>query len=666
MDGEQTRRTRAGTRLRVPAAVRRVRARLSPHAATGGLVVVLLVLTAFSVTAAVANARAATEARTSAAVSEWATRAVEALAAEEDAADTLAVDPDDEDARARYEEARAETRAAMAGTADSGGAGQDVLTGWMVLHDRYAAAVAQLVTMARSDPTAAAQFEESRVDLYFDTLEVMVTLEAQEHWEIADAALDDVERTQRLLLVLTPVVFGIGLVVVAWLTVVLSRSRRETVAQAEANRRQALHDALTGLPNRTLLRQRAEAALEGAASGSVALMLIDLDRFKEINDTLGHAYGDVVLQAVADRLGGAVRATDTVARLGGDEFAVLLPGVDGVQAAEDLATRALTALVGGVEADGVSLDVEASIGIAMAGEDGADVESLLRNADIAMYSAKDRSLGVCVYGSELDDHSPERLGLLGDLRRAMDAGELVLHWQPKVSLPGEEVRGVEALLRWHHPERGVIPPGVFIPAAERTPVIRPLTRYVLDAAVAQCARWRAAGRHLDVAVNVSARNLLDDRFVDDVLEVLTRWDVPASSLELEVTESAIMADPARAQLILGRLADVGVTLSIDDFGAGYTSLSHLKDLPVHQLKIDRSFVAHMTTDRSDALIIRSVVELGRNLGLTTVAEGVEDRETLDRLGELGCDVAQGYLVCRPLPADALERWFDRTRVTAGA
>jgi diguanylate cyclase (GGDEF)-like protein len=536
----------------------------------------------------------------------------------------------------------------------------------MALHDRYAAAVGVLVDMARRDPAAAARFEESRVDLYFDTLETMVTLEARDHWERADAALGDVDRTQRLLLVLTPVVFGIGLLVVGWLTVVLSRSRRETVAQAEANRRQALHDALTGLPNRTLLRQRAGAALEGAAPGSVALMLIDLDRFKEVNDTLGHAYGDVVLQAVADRLSGAVRATDTVARLGGDEFAVLLPGVEGAAAAEDLATRALTALVGGIEADGVTLDVEASIGIAMAGEDGADVETLLRNADIAMYSAKDRSLGVCVYGSELDDHSPERLGLLGDLRRAMDAGELVLHWQPKVSLPGEEVRGVEALLRWHHPERGTIPPAVFIPAAERTPVIRPLTRYVLDAAVAQCARWRAEGRDLEVAVNVSARNLLDDRFVDDVLEVLARWDVPASSLELEVTESAIMADPARAQLILGRLAEVGVTLSIDDFGAGYTSLSHLKDLPVHRLKIDRSFVAQMTSDRSDALIVRSVVELGRNLGLTTIAEGVEDRETLERLGDLGCDVAQGYLVCRPLPADQLERWFDSARVATGA
>ena len=570
MDREGIRGTRDGVWVHALRAGRRVRARLSPHAATTGLVVVLLLLTAFSVTAAVANARAATQARTSAAVSEWATVTVQSLSVEEDAADALARAPDDEDARADYERARAATRAAIVGTASSGAAGPGVLIGWTTLHDRYAEGVNELVAMARRDPAAAEEFEESRVDLYFDTLEVKVTLEAREHWELADEALGDMERTQRLLLVLTPVVFGIGLLVVGWLTVVLSRSRRATIAQAEANRQQALHDALTGLPNRTLLRQRADAALDGAAPGSVALMLIDLDRFKEINDTLGHAYGDVVLQAVADRLSGAVRGTDTVARLGGDEFAVLLPGVEGAGAAEELATRALAALVGGVEADGISLDVEASIGIAMAGDDGTDVEALLRNADIAMYSAKDRSLGVCVYGSELDDHSPERLGLLGDLRRAIDAGELAVHWQPKVSLPGGEIRGVEALLRWNHPQRGMIPPGVFIPAAERTPVIRPLTRYVLEAAVAQCARWRAAGRHLDVAVNVSARNLLDDRFVDDVLEVLARWDVPASLLELEVTESAIMADPARAQLILGRLAAVGVTLSIDDFGAGYT------------------------------------------------------------------------------------------------
>jgi EAL domain-containing protein (putative c-di-GMP-specific phosphodiesterase class I) len=268
---------------------------------------------------------------------------------------------------------------------------------------------------------------------------------------------------------------------------------------------------------------------------------------------------------------------------------------------------------------------------------------------------------VCVYDSELNDHSPERLGLLGELRRAIDNGELVLHFQPKVAVPGEQVCGVEALVRWQHPERGLIPPASFIPLAERTPLIRPLTRYVLDAALEQCARWQAAGRQLHVAVNISARNLLDEGFVDEVLEQLVRWRVPAPCLELEVTESAIMAEPERARAILSRLAEVGITLSIDDFGAGYTSLAHLKDLPVHQLKIDRSFVARMTADRSNALIVRSVVELGHNLGLTTVAEGVEDRPTLDRLGELGCDVAQGFYLCRPLPAAQLEAWFDAVR-----
>jgi EAL domain-containing protein (putative c-di-GMP-specific phosphodiesterase class I) len=277
-----------------------------------------------------------------------------------------------------------------------------------------------------------------------------------------------------------------------------------------------------------------------------------------------------------------------------------------------------------------------------------------------MYSAKDRGLGVCLYDASLNDHSPERLGLLGQLRRAIDTGELVLHFQPKVALPGADVCGVEALVRWEHPERGLVPPGDFIPLAERTPLIRPLTRYVLDAALEQCARWRDAGRALTVAVNVSARNLLDEHFVEEVQELLARWRVPASGLELEVTESAITADPDRARRILTRLADCGVTLSIDDFGAGYTSLAQLKDLPVHQLKIDRSFVARMAADPSNALIVRSVVELGHNLGLTTVAEGVEDEATCDSLGAMGCDVAQGYYVCRPMAAESLEAWFDAT------
>ncbi|MFW3171432.1 putative bifunctional diguanylate cyclase/phosphodiesterase [Geodermatophilus sp. CPCC 206100] len=651
-------------RLRPAGRRRRRPRRLSTHAATGGLVAVLLVLTVFSVLAAVANARAATRAEQSAAVSEWSDQAERSLLLMEESADQLAVE-DDAEVREEYGAASAATRSALQELGAVSGTGHDELVGgWLRLHDSYQQAVEDLIAVAQWDPARAEAYEDEFVDEHYDRLEAVVEDEAREHWLASSLALDSMRHSQELLLVATPAVFGVGLALVGWFTAVLTRSRRETVAQAEQNRQQALHDALTGLPNRTLLRQRGEVALSADGGAAAALMLIDLDRFKEINDTLGHAYGDLVLQAVAGRLRDTVRGTDTVARLGGDEFAILLPTVDGPDAALELARRALAALEAPIEADGVHLDVDGSIGIALSGAHGTDVETLLQNADIAMYAAKDRSLGVCVYDSALNDHSPERLGLLGELRRAIDNGELVLHFQPKVAVPGEQVCGVEALVRWQHPERGLIPPALFIPVAERTPLIRPLTRYVLDAALEQCARWQAGGLELHVAVNVSARNLLDERFVDDVLEVLARRQVPASWLELEVTESAIMADPARAQRILARLAEVGITLSIDDFGAGYTSLAHLKDLPVHQLKIDRSFVAHMAADRSNALIVRSVVELGHNLGLTTVAEGVEDRGTWERLGELGCDVAQGYFLCRPLPAEELALWFDRVRTAA--
>jgi diguanylate cyclase (GGDEF)-like protein len=633
---------------------------LSAHAATGGLVVVLLVLAVFSVGAAVTNASAARDAELSATVAEWSDQAAESLAIQEDLADELVLEPDEE-VRAEYEEAVAATREALVqmGTA----AGElDRLDGWVTLHEQYGTAVEELIVAARQDPAGAEQYEEEFVDPHYDALEAVVEGEASDRLAAADASLASMGRSQGLLLIATPIMFGIGLGLVGLFAVVLTRSRRATLAQAAENRRQALHDGLTGLPNRTLLAERGAAALETAEGTDrpLALMLIDLDRFKEINDTLGHAYGDAVLQAVATRLQDTVRATDTVARLGGDEFAILLPAVDGAAAALELAARAQAAMEASIEVDGMSLDVDASIGIALAAGD-ADIDSLLQNADIAMYVAKERGLGVCVYDDELNDHSPERLGLLGDLRRAIDAGELVLHYQPKVSLPGSAVSavsGVEALVRWHHPQRGMIPPVAFIPLAERTPLIRPLTRYVLSAALEQCAEWRAAGRTLTVAVNISARNLLDERFVDDVTELLARWKVPASFLELELTESAIMADPARAHEILTRLADLGITLSIDDFGAGYTSLAHLKGLPVHQLKIDRTFVAEMTADHRDADIVRSIVELGHNLGLTTVAEGIEDQATWDRLSALGCDVAQGYFLCRPMPADQLERWFD--------
>jgi diguanylate cyclase (GGDEF)-like protein len=647
---------------RVPATGARgsARLRLSTHAATAGLVVVLAVLTVFSVTAAVTNARASAEAEQSVAVSQWSERAERSLVQQSVLVDRMAIDPD-AGLRAQYDAAGAGTRAGIEGMGSVAGADHaDPVEEWLRLHARYEFAVEQLLAATAQNPSIAEAFEDAYVDPHFDALETVLRDEAEEHWDRAGEALAFVGDVQQVLLVATPLLFGAGLGLVAWFTAVLTRSRRETVAQAERNRQQALHDALTGLPNRTLLRQRSDAALAGADAGTVGLMLIDLDRFKEINDTLGHAYGDVVLQAVADRLRSTVRGSDTVARLGGDEFAILLPSVVHEVSARQLAVRALAVMEAPIEVDGVSLDVDASIGIALSGTHGDDVESLLQNADIAMYSAKDRGLGVCVYDASLNDHSPERLGLLGQLRRAIDNGELVLHFQPKIALPGARVCGVEALVRWVHPQRGLIPPGDFIPLAERTPLIRPLTRYVIDAALEQCARWRDAGRVLGVAVNVSARNLLDEHFVEEVEELLAYWQLPASCLELEVTESAIMADPDRARRILTRLAACGVTSSIDDFGVGYTSLAQLKDLPVHQLKIDRSFVASMAADPSNALIVRSVVELGHNLGLTTVAEGVEDEVTRDRLEAMGCDVAQGYHICRPMAAEQLEAWFDAT------
>jgi diguanylate cyclase (GGDEF)-like protein len=633
--------------------------RSSTRAATTGLVAVLGVLTAFSVTAAVANARASADVEQSAAVSEWSETAERSLALQEELVDRLAVAPT-AGLRAEYEEAGTATRGALEAMGSVGPDHDDPVDEWLRLHADYEQAVGLLLAVASGDRGTAEDFEDAYVDPRYDVLWDRIQAEADRHWAEAEESLQSLRDAQQVLLVATPVVFGVGLGLVTWFTLVLTRSRRETVAQAERSRQQALHDALTGLPNRTLLRRRADDALTRCDAGAVGLVLIDLDRFKEINDTLGHAHGDVVLQAVADRLRATVRGSDTVARLGGDEFAILLPGVDDEASVRQLADRALAAMEAPIEVDGVSLDVDASIGIALSGVHGDDVESLLQNADIAMYSAKDRGLGVCVYDVSLNDLSPERLGLIGQLRRAIDTGELVLHFQPKVALPGTDVCGVEALVRWQHPQRGLVPPGDFIPLAERTPLIRPLTRYVLDAALAQCARWRESGRVLAVAVNVSARNLLDEHFVEEVQELLARWKVPASCLELEVTESGITADPDRARRILTRLAECGVTLSIDDFGAGYTSLAQLKDLPVHQLKIDRSFIAPMTADPSNALIVRSVVELGHNLGLTTVAEGVEDAATCDTLGDMGCDVAQGYYVCRPMAAEQLEAWFDAT------
>jgi diguanylate cyclase (GGDEF)-like protein len=424
---------------------------------------------------------------------------------------------------------------------------------------------------------------------------------------------------------------------------------------------QALHDPLTGLPNRILLRDRAGQAIRGADREltPVALLLLDLDRFKEVNDTLGHHYGDQLLVQVGQRLRAALRGVDTVARLGGDEFAVLLPKITTSEGAVAVAKKLQAALEEPFALERLALEVEASIGLALYPEHGNDPEELLQHADIAMYVAKETHAGFVLFDPTQDQHSPRRLALLGELRRAIDTGQLVLHYQPKIDTHSGRVLGVEALVRWQHPTHGLIPPDEFIPLAERTGLITPLTHYVLDAALRQCRQWHQDGHELNVAVNISARRMLDPAFPDEVADLLATWQLPARLLVLEITESTMMADPQHALEVLSRLHSMGVQLSIDDFGTGYSSMAYLKNLPVDELKVDRSFVSHMTDNTSDAVIVRSTVDLGRNLGLRVVAEGVEDQTTLEQLNALGCEAIQGYYISRPVPADDLLTWLKQ-------
>jgi diguanylate cyclase (GGDEF)-like protein len=415
------------------------------------------------------------------------------------------------------------------------------------------------------------------------------------------------------------------------------------------------HDDLTGLPNRALFRDRVRQALAAAARDGthVAVMLMDLDRFKEINDTLGHHHGDVLLRQVGPRLTSVLRAGDTVARLGGDEFGVLLPSLPDAHAADGVAAGLLEALKPPFSVHGLKLDVSASIGIACSPAHGQGIDALMRRADIAMYLAKAAQSGYETYSPAEDDYSPDRLAMLGDLRRAIEDGELTTAYMPKVDLQTGAVVGMEALVRWLHPQRGLIMPGAFVPYAEHTGLIKPMTMHVLDGALRECDRWRRAGLEIRVAVNLSVRSLLDRQLPDDVAGLLARWDVPPKLLELEITESTIMADPRRSREVLYRLSEMGIGLSVDDFGTGYSSLGYLKRLPVDELKVDRSFVAAMATDPQDRMIVESTIALARNLGLRIVAEGVETEEVRDELARLGCHLGQGYLFGPPIDGDAV-------------
>jgi diguanylate cyclase (GGDEF)-like protein len=429
---------------------------------------------------------------------------------------------------------------------------------------------------------------------------------------------------------------------------------RDVRALAEV-RREALTDDLTSLPNRRLFVRRAAEAIGAArlAGGSLALLLIDLDHFKELNDTLGHAAGDRLLADIGPRLRGHLRDADTLARLGGDEFGLILEDADEA-AATAVADALREALRAPFAMDGIQLRVAASIGIALFSEHADTADKLLQQADIAMYEAKAAHTGTQVYARERDTNSRENLALIGELPHAIAAGDLEVHFQPKADARTRAIVGVEALVRWNHPQHGLLPPAAFVPLADRAGLGRDLTRCVMDRALTACRSWRDAGHVLHVAVNATVADLLDTGLPAEISQALLAHGLDPSALVLEVTESSILYDRVRIGDVLRRLDALGVCVSLDDFGTGYSSLAHLKSMPVREIKIDRSFVARMASDPTDAAIVRSTIDLARNLNMRVVAEGVEDDATWEALNRLGCQLVQGYRLSRPVPADELD------------
>ncbi len=422
---------------------------------------------------------------------------------------------------------------------------------------------------------------------------------------------------------------------------------------------QAHHDELTGLSNRKLLIRRTNDALAQAArsQATVGFLLLDLDRFKEVNDTLGHPVGDRLLGYVAQRLTHSVRPGDMVARLGGDEFAVLLPSVKEAGAAREVAARLRAAVAEPIRLDGMSFDIEASVGIALYPDDASGFEVLMQHADVAMYLAKERRSGVERYVADSDRNSPARLALLGDLRRGLDRGELELHYQPKVMLRDRRTAGMEALVRWQHPVRGLMTPDEFIPLIGQSYLMRELTAYVIDTALAQAAGWWRDGMAVQVSLNLAARDLLDNGLAATVGRGLERHSLPAAALLLEIDERVLTSEPAHAIATAEALAALGVALSLDDFGTGYSSLVRLKRLPVSEVKIDSSFIGRLLHSADDQVIVKSIIDLVGALGIQSVAEGVESAELAAVLDKMGCTAAQGWHFSRPLNAAAATAWL---------
>lgn len=466
-----------------------------------------------------------------------------------------------------------------------------------------------------------------------------------------DRAHTAYEDAQNLILLIGVTTSTLGFVV-AFLAV------KNAMRQANRLQHQAMFDDLTGLPNRVLFQDRLQQAIPASRRENqpFALFALDLNRFKEVNDTLGHEYGDLLLKQISDRLRATSRESDTIARMSGDEFSFLLPATDSA-GSKVFAQKIMQVLEESFDLKGKNVEIGASIGVAVFPENGLDYETLTRHADAAMYVAKRARSGFEMYDSAKSPDDELDFALRTELRLAIEHDELVLYFQPKISHETSRVSGLEALVRWRHPTRGLIPPDKFIPLAEQTGLIRPLTSWVLEHAVAQCAALQEVGVKLTMAVNLSAINLKDPDLPRKISAVLNKHHLDPKWLELEITETAVMDDTMRTVQVLNELDALGTKLSIDDYGTGYSSLSYFRKLPLNDLKIDKSFIIGMATNHEDATIVRSTIEMGHELGLGVVAEGVEDRETWDKLTSLGCDAAQGYYMSRPLAPDDLLKWL---------
>ncbi|MDX6234719.1 MAG: hypothetical protein QOH68_3837 [Nocardioidaceae bacterium] len=528
-------------------------------------------------------------------------------------------------------------------------------------YDAYTVSLERVLAVGNRHDLSAVELLAAQAALGASTVRKQAVSNAAAQRRALGLYLDAVEARSAKARVVAIALGASDCVLLGFCGLILFGYQRRTERQAKESTHRALHDGLTGIPNRTLFNDRLANALRLAErrGDQVGLLVLDLDRFKEVNDTLGHQQGDTMLCKIADRLTGVIRESDSVARLGGDEFGILLQNVGSEEKALEVAERVLKMVCRPVQLDGAIVDVGCSIGVAIFPQHGADPTELLKNGDIAMYVAKRGHLGASAYSVEADHFTSDQLVVSGELREAIDAGQLLFVYQPKVDTSTGAVSGVEALIRWQHPTRGLLGPVEFIPAAERSQLILPLTNYVIAQALGQLSEWVASGLRLPISVNVDALSLLDLTFPDRVSTMLLTSGAPAELLTLEITETAFISDGDRALTVLNRLRKMGVRLALDDFGTGHSAMAYLQKMPLHELKIDRRFITDLLVSRQDRAITRAVIDIAHALDMHVVGEGVENAATLDALRELKCDEAQGYFLCRPVAVPELMAWLDQ-------